>query len=470
MNSDVTIVGAGLTGLTAALHLADGGRHVTIIEKALRPGGNSIKASSGINGVPTMFQPVKGDSVNLFIQDTLKSGKNLCNTQLVEILAKESSDAIYWLIDQGINLSTVSQLGGHSMPRTHRGNSKVAPGYAIISKLLEHVQNSPNIDIQVESQLKRIIMKNQKVAAIEYTHDGTTHTLTTSDLILASGGYAADTEMDESLVRKYRPDLVDLPTTNADSVRGDGQKIAVRDCQVQLLDMTEIQINPTGFVDFANVDLRNKILCGELLRGIGGILVSPITSKRFVDELQTRDIVSDAVFKNCKIPEGDFTKAQKYVSIIIIDPEDYHKAQSHINFYVSKNLLYFGTLEELTQKVHTFSTTFDEDELIQTLKSYNKGVGSEGQDEFGRKVFGEPFLSSKFYYGFTTPSLHFSMGGIAINENGQALNQANSIITNLYAVGEIAAGVHGKNRLGGNSLLECTVFGKRAAMNILSDE
>lgn len=463
---DVVVVGTGLAGLTAALSTAEKHKSVIILEKSAKYGGNSIKASSGINGVPTKYQPVKGDTVDLFIEDALKSGKDKCQDDLIRQLTSKSSSAIYWLVEHGINLLEVSQLGGHSMPRTHRGNSNLAPGYDIIRSLIRKVENDDNIQLRMNSRLTGIRMSGGKVTGVVYQEGEKLVQVSCDNLILATGGYAADTITQDSLIKKYRPDLAELPTTNAGSISGDGIKIASRDCGVKLIDMSEIQINPTGFVNLTkeSANIHNKILCAELLRGIGGILVSPITGKRFVNEMGTRDVVSDGVFTHCRIPDSDFNVEQKYISLIIIDPLDEIKARTHINFYQSRGLLHKGTIEQIEAFAKKINKEFDKTWLIDAFESYNSGHGYH--DQYQRKYFGSKFESTEFYYGATTPVLHFSMGGIAINVKGQAYNEHNETIDNLYAVGEIAGGVHGRNRLGGNSLLECVVFAREAAANI----
>lgn len=268
---DVIVVGTGLAGLTAALNVAENDKKVLILEKSTKYGGNSIKASSGINGVPTKYQPVKGDSIDKFIEDTLKSGKDKCNDDLVRQLAVKSSSAIYWLVGHGINLQEVCQLGGHSMPRTHRGTNNVAPGFDMIRTLMGKVDNEENIELRMNSLLAGILMKEGRVEGVEYRYDGKLIRVNCENLILATGGYAADTLTHDSLIKKYRPSLINLPTTNAGSISGDGIKIASRDCKAKLIDMSEIQINPTGFVNLTkeSANIHNKILCAELLRGIG---------------------------------------------------------------------------------------------------------------------------------------------------------------------------------------------------------
>merc|ERR1712232_1056300 len=96
------------------------------------------------------------------------------------------------------------------------------------------------------------------------------------------------------------------------------------------------------------------------------------------------------------------------------------------------------------------------------MKSY-QNAASKGYDEFGKTSFrGVPdtdLETETFYVGIVTPVLHYCMGGIKIDNEGNVIKEDGSIIKGLHAAGEVTGGVHGNNRLGGNSLLECTVFG-----------
>ena len=91
----------------------------------------------------------------------------------------------------------------------------------------------------------------------------------------------------------------------------------------------------------------------------------------------------------------------------------------------------------------------------------------EGKDEFGKVKFGKEFkYEEEIYVGVVTPSIHYTMGGVRINENAEVLDKNGRVINGLFAAGEVTGGVHGGNRLGGNSLLECAVFGKIAGKSV----
>jgi len=108
--------------MTAAIELSRAGVHVLLFDKENTLGGNSAKASSGINGVHTRAQIDANipDSPEIFTEDVLKSGQGTANEALVKHLVSKSTDAIHFLEKLGVNLDILSQCGGHQFPRTHR--------------------------------------------------------------------------------------------------------------------------------------------------------------------------------------------------------------------------------------------------------------------------------------------------------------------------------------------------------------
>lgn len=132
LSMEVTIVGCGAAALSAAVEAAREGSKVLIIEKTARGGGNSAKASSGINGAETMVQSSLNiaDNVVTFKEDTIVAGQHIGKEELVEKLTFESKDAIRFLVEEmDLPLTDVIQLGGHSSPRTHRLSTHAPIGF-----------------------------------------------------------------------------------------------------------------------------------------------------------------------------------------------------------------------------------------------------------------------------------------------------------------------------------------------------
>ena len=140
----VVVVGSGLAGLSAASQLVAHGIIVHMLERATKPGGNSIKASWGISGAPTKYQPGPPFSDSSFYADSIKSAGKAMGVKkkerdvLISTLMKGSAEAVEWLVSKDVDLSAVAQLGGHGFPRTHRGASKTPPGVSKITTLLHH--------------------------------------------------------------------------------------------------------------------------------------------------------------------------------------------------------------------------------------------------------------------------------------------------------------------------------------------
>ena len=120
--------------------------------------------------------------------------------------------------------------------------------------------------------------------------------LTSTAVLIATGGYASDFSSN-SLLAKFRPDLVELATTNGAFTTGDGIKFADT-TGAQLVDIANVQVHPTAFVDPAKPDVKVKTLCAELLRGVGAILLDA-AGKRFVNELGTRDYITRKYGRGC---------------------------------------------------------------------------------------------------------------------------------------------------------------------------
>lgn len=135
------------------------------------------------------------------------------------------------------------------------------------------------------------------VIGVEYEHKNKTETAH-GPVVLATGGYAADFTSD-SLLKKYRPEFYDLPTTNGDHCTGDGHKLALG-IGASAIDLEKVQVHPTGLVDPNDPEAKVKFLAAEALRGVGGLLLDN-EGKRFVDELQHRDYVTGKMWENGKV-------------------------------------------------------------------------------------------------------------------------------------------------------------------------
>ncbi|KAK7472981.1 Osmotic growth protein [Stygiomarasmius scandens] len=444
----VIVVGGGLAGLSAAHTLLERGANVVLLDKQGFMGGNSTKATSGINGAGTQTQQEAGipDNAKIFFEDTKRSARDLARDDLIRVLTGRSGDAVNWLQAKfGLDLSKVARLGGHSQPRTHRGNAQF-PGmvitYAQMERLEDLAVSQPDrVKILKKARVTKLLKDETGVCGVEYVQNGTTSTLH-GPVILATGGYAADFTSD-SLLKKHRPELWDLPTTNGDHCTGDGQKMAMA-IGASAVDLEKVQVHPTGLVDPNEPNAKVKFLAAEALRGVGGLLLDN-TGSRFVDELQHRDYVTGKMWENGKYPIR-----------LVLNGRASKEIEWHCKHYVGRGLMKrFDSGEALAKEFGLPPAT-----LKKTFEDYNQSVRTK-KDPFGKKFFsGEWSFDDFFHVAIMTPVLHYTMGGLEIDAESRVVDSAGKPVPGLFAAGEVAGGVHGANRLGGSSLLGCVVFGR----------
>ncbi|CZR65054.1 related to fumarate reductase, flavoprotein subunit [Phialocephala subalpina] len=451
----VIVVGSGLAGLTAASTLISHGIRVQMLERAAKPGGNSMKASSGINGAPTKYQPGPPFSDTFFHADTVKSAGAVYQTSfkkeresLIGTLTNRSAAAIEWLTEEkGVNLSVVAQLGGHSFPRTHRGAGKLPPGASLVTTLLKSLKESPLFELDTECTVTKVLKPSTAVTGVEYLcGEKKEPKRAEGPVIFATGGFAGDAH---GMLAKYRPDLAGFPSTNDPRP---GSQDLLTAIGAQLLDMEQVQVHPTSFIDPANPSSPVKFLAAELLRGEGGVLL--FEGKRFVNEMETRKVVTEAI-TNLPISklENQDEKVKQWEILLILDEGVYKNASSHIDFYLWKKLMRKATIKDLGPTA------------LASLKDYASGAAGHSTDLFKRDSFGHWELhdvteDSVVYVGTVTPAVHFTMGGALISAKGEVIGEDGKGIEGIWAAGEVSGGVHGENRLGGSSLLECVVFGR----------
>ena len=455
MSTKVIVIGGGLSGLSSAHTVIEHGGTVLLLDKNPFCGGNSTKATSGINASETKTQIRKGinDTNEAFELDTAKSshlGKDTTSYPLAKVLTSGSGSAVEWLTTKfGIDLSLVSRLGGHSFERTHRGKERF-PGMTITYALLEALEaiekntNGKTARILTKAKATKLITdKHGKVVGCEYEKDGKTHS-EEGIVIVCSGGFAADFA-DDSLLKKYRPDLCHLPTTNGAHCSGDGIKMALAAGGSSCF-MEWVQVHPTGLVHPNEPDAKVKFLAAEALRGVGGILLDK-NGQRFCDELGRRDYVTGEMNKH----QGPFR--------LILNAKASKEIEWHCKHYCGRKLMKFFVNGAALAKEMGIS----EDTLKKTFDQYND-IAKTKNDPYGKKFFANvPLEMSELYnVSIVTPVLHYCMGGITISENAEVLSPQNTPVPGLYSAGEVTGGVHGKNRLGGNALLECVVIGRVA--------
>ena len=484
IDADVAIVGAGGAGMTAAITAAAEGKSVVILESQPMVGGNSVRATGGMNAGDTVYQDEnefgesagvektlktaaekyadnatitalaktvseqwaayqadpKGyfDSVELMELDTMIGGKGLNNPELVETLCSNSADAIDWLDEHGITLHSVSSFGGASVKRIHRpvdGDGKTVSVGSYMIPLLQENCDKAGVQTLLNTTATEILTDaNGAAVGVKATGaSGETVTVNAKAVVLATGGFGANLDM----VVKYKPELKGFMTTNAPGIQGQGIEMA-QAIGAATVDMDQIQIHPT-------VEANTAALITEGLRGDGAILINE-EGQRFIDEVGTRDVVSAA----------EIAQTGSY-SWLVVD-QAMADASSVIQGYIKKGYTVTGsTYEELGKAMGVDAAAFAE-----TMEKWNGYVEAKNDPDFGRTSFANPLNTAPYYAVKVTAGVHHTMGGLKINANTEVLNEKGEVIPGLFAAGEVTGGVHGANRLGGNAVADFTVFGRIA--------
>jgi len=246
---------------------------------------------------------------------------------------------------------------------------------------------------------------------------------------------------------QYRPDLVDLPTSNPESATGDGFR-AARDIGADECDMIHVQVHPTGFIhpDKPVSEQHELTLATEALRGHGGLLINS-QGRRFVNEMWHRDWVTNGI------------RAQTGDCYVVMNSGVAKDAEMPF----VKQYTFLGVLQRYANG-RAFCDRFNipYTNFCESLGVYNKAA-ERGYSDCGKIRFDNaPFdPEDKYVCGIITPLLHYVMGGVKITTNGEVVHTSGSIIPGLFCGGEASGGVHGKNRLAGNSLVDCVVYGRQ---------
>ena len=481
--TDVAVIGGGGAGMVAAITAADSGKKVILVEKQAMLGGNSVRATGGMNAGHTSLQDsnkfteeagvektlkaaenfkdnkiisdlaktVKAqweaykakpegyfDSVELMQLDTLIGGHGINDPELVRTLTSRTADAIDWLKTINIDLTSVGAFGGASVKRIHRplneNKQVVSVGAYMIPRLEAACKARSNITIMTQTTATSLLDDKGTVTGLQaVSSNGDKITIHAKAVIIASGGFGANLKM----VARLNPALDGFMTTNAPGIVGEGIVIA-QELGAAVVDMKQIQIHPT-------VEANTAALITEGLRGDGAILVNS-KGMRFYDETSTRDAVSAAEIAQ----PGSF-------SWLIVD-QKMADASNVIKGYISRGYTKQGdTYEALAKEINVPADVF-----AKTMETWNGYVKERKDPDFNRTSFANPLDKAPYYAIKVTAGIHHTMGGLRIDTKAHVLKGNGKIIPGLFAAGEVTGGVHGGNRLGGNAVADFVIFGRIA--------
>ena len=510
--SDVVIVGAGGSGLAAAVCLAQKGRHVILIEKNGAVGGNTLVCGAIYNSpdeerqksgtmneaqkktieealaltsadpelqtiLEEMQEPVRAqweafqknskegifDSAEWYTLQTWIGGDMLADPSLVRVLCENAEDGLKWITALGVEFDPqISQGAGSLWQRTHTSVMPMGTGY-ITAYLKELNRYSDQIEIRTECTAAELVMESGRVVGVKavFNHGGSEETFLANDgVILSTGGFSANSEMVQANNTSGKwPDLSYLPTTNRASASGDGIRMA-ESAGAALTDMDQIQLLYLGNLQDGQLTKYPP----RCVNGTDQIIFINKEGKRFVREDGRRDEICLAILKQ---PDGQFYMLESgdgdYKDIY---DDSWRSADGFTFAYLEENgyVVTEETVEAMEEKLE-----IEPKVLQETIDSFNEYVDGKQVDEFGRTLYSVELENGPWVATPRQVSIHHTMGGIHIDENGHVLNSDEEIIPGLYAAGEVTGGVHGTNRLGGNAVVETVVFGKRCAETILQE-
>ena len=496
---DVVIVGAGGAGMAAAASASAEGATVLVLEKTASIGGNTklgegtynsadasrqkniemndsnrkeveeaisvttdnVEYQALIDAVKKDYEEWKEndgktlfDSTNWHALQTYLGGGCIDNIALIRKYADEAPVTLTWLEDTiGVPFKEdyIFMAIGGKWARGHQvdlvkatGSEGDNGGRVYIDKLNEYATSHGAI-VETDADVTSITVDEEGNVngCIAERSDGSKITVKAKSVVITTGGYAANSD----LVLKYSDGKITTKLTSC-AISSTGEGLALAENVGGLLaNLDQIQVHPLGD-PIADCGCVSEFV-GNWLSATEYMFVNK-EGKRFINEDNTRYAISMA--------ELEQTDGQMWLIVdsSAINGDDTRKDQIE-KLLADGHSVKADTLEELAEKIGV-----DADTLKETVEKYNEGMLS-GTDEFNKACDKDSVIEEgPFYASLRTPTVHYTMGGIAINENAEVVNSDGSTISNLYAAGEVATGIHGNNRLGGNAYPDIMTFGKIA--------
>lgn len=256
-NYDVIIIGSGGAGLTSAIQAYELGLSPVILEKMDKLGGNTTRASSGMNAAETFVQLNHKivDSFADFYNETFVGGGKMNNPELLKFFTEHGALAIDWLDQHDIKLDDLTITGGMKTMRTHRPSSLAPIGGYLVTELLKYIAKY-QIPLFDNIKVTDLLTDNDQIVGVK-AFSNREIKIQAKAVVLATGGFGAG----KDLLAQYRSNLLNLRTTNQPGATGDGLKLAQK-VGAKLVDMDQVQVHPT-----VQQDTPHAFLIGEAVRG-----------------------------------------------------------------------------------------------------------------------------------------------------------------------------------------------------------
>ncbi|MBQ8081244.1 MAG: flavocytochrome c [Clostridia bacterium] len=423
LDADIIIVGAGGAGMIAAMYAVDAGASVILIEKTSNAGGNTNRASGGVDAAGTALQAAAGieDSAEQWAQDMLRVGK-VNDMELVEFFTAQSAAAIEFCEAIGFEFSPKIQIQYNDPPRSHRDAQNRSVGLVLVPLLLEQLEKR-GIEIRYNEQATALLQDaSGRVNGVHVATKNGEKDYHANAVILATGGFGGNAE----LIAEYAPQFTGYGTTGQATNTGDGMLMA------QAIGAELINMDGVAAV---SVEKKTGTAPGVTVTRQGGITFNS-AGKLIALEGMLDDKVTWMVY-NITTYETAPTLETYHVNGVVTEGE---------------------TIRELAEKIGV-----DPDAMEESLAIYDAAY-KNGQYENGTAITANVNIAETGpYYAMSYGNaIHYTCGGIKINVDTQVIDTEGNVIPGLYAAGETTGGLHGTSRYTGSSITDVLVFGRVA--------
>lgn len=447
--ADVVVIGSGGAALCAAITAAREGKSVVLLEKMGIFGGSTALSGFGFAAPGSWPQQQAGieDSADNLAEDMLAGGDHEGNPDLVHVVCDSALDAYQWLsYDMMVSwYPGVVQDGGHSCKRSQCPENY---GAGTVQRLLAGAR-SAGAQLFTSAQADEIVKDaTGNVTGVRGTDllAGKPFEVTANAVVLATGGFGRNVDMRV----KYNPELDDsYLCTDARGITGDGIVMAEA-AGAQLVDMEFIQTHPTG-----NPSTGSMLDVGGI-RTYGCAVMVNKEGRRFVEELERRDVVSKATLAQTD-GLGYFVFTREAAEA----DDMYGWAGDEIDSMIASGLWAEGdTLEEACAAFGIEASA-----CAESIAQWNADCETGTDTAFNYRGDMLPIGDGPYCIFATTPTVHYTMGGVAIDTQARVLDETGTPIPGLYAAGEVTGDIMGTNRLGTTAVVDIVVFGRIAGLS-----